>query len=530
MRSAIFVGLLILALIFSTVSSGIIKMEKADSVIGNPIVVSKGPYRDLFDPDNGLIYVASGNHFFVGGDQGNVTVVDPSKNRAIKNITEPFHHTPRVLAYDSANGKLFMVDVYSNTVTVINTTKNKIIDRISVNPITDGVVYDPANGDIYAINAGGPVSVIDGSTDKVIKNIPVGSNSMDGVFDSKNGNVYVFNLGSGSVSVIDGATNTVLTTIQGLPSPVAGAFDSANGKIYVTNYGTNTVSVIDGSTNTLVNTITVAQEGPANALFDTDNNKIYVANAGHVGGTGPAGNTLSIIDGSSDSVVDNVVIPGPSPVGLAYDPNKKDIYVTNFGSNENPGNTLTVLSTTCNAPDTIIISAIDGNGVPISNGGSTLSTTIQIAFKGIRNNIVGFQCSLDGSIFSSCSSPFTASKLKAGVEHNFKVRAVNSLGNRDATPAVFSWFVLTPAQAISDLIQLVKSMHLSEPTNSVLIPLLEAASEFLSHSSPNNAEACDELVSFTAQVQNAVQLNKITPAQAFQLLTSAQAIEKTLGC
>lgn len=89
MRSTILVGLLILVLIFSTVSSGIIRMVKADSVIGSPIVVSKAPYRDLFDPDNGLIYVA-GNHVSVGGNGGNVTVVDPSKNQAIKNITEPF--------------------------------------------------------------------------------------------------------------------------------------------------------------------------------------------------------------------------------------------------------------------------------------------------------------------------------------------------------------------------------------------------------------------------------------------------------
>lgn len=356
MRSTTFVGLLISGLIFSAVPSGIIGVAKADSVIDNPIVVSKGPYRDLFDPDNGLIYVASGNHFLVDGDAGNVTVVDPSKNLAIKNITEPFHRTPRALAYDSAHRKLFVADVYSDTVTVINTIKNKIIDTIHVGPITDGVVYNSANGYVYAINAGGPVSVINASTDKVIEEIPVGSNSIDGVFDSRNGNVYVFNLGSGSVSVIDGKTNTVLTTIDGLTSPVAGAFDSANGKIYVTNYGTNTVSVIDGSSNKVVNTITVAHRGPANALFDPNNNRIYIAIAGHVGGSGPPGNTLSVIDGSNDSVVDNIVIPGPSPAGLAYDARNRNIYVTNFGSNDEPGNTVTVLSTTSasNASDTII--------------------------------------------------------------------------------------------------------------------------------------------------------------------------------
>jgi YVTN family beta-propeller protein len=195
--------------------SGMIRMAKADSVIGNPIDVSKGPYKDLFDPDNGLVYVASGNHFSVGGDAGNVTVIDPSKNRAILNITEPFGHTPRELAYDSANGKLFVADVYSNTVSVVDTSKNKIIDTIPSGSITDGVVYDSANGNVYAINAGSPVSVINGTTDKVIATVTVGSNSLDGVFDPANGDIYVFNQGSGSVSVINGATNSVITTITG---------------------------------------------------------------------------------------------------------------------------------------------------------------------------------------------------------------------------------------------------------------------------------------------------------------------------
>lgn len=113
MKQAILVGLLILSLILSGLSLGMVRIAMADSVIGNPIVVSKGPYKDLFNPDNGDVYTASGNHFSVGGDRGNVTVIDPSKNRAIVNITEPFGHTPRELAYDSANGKLFVADVYS---------------------------------------------------------------------------------------------------------------------------------------------------------------------------------------------------------------------------------------------------------------------------------------------------------------------------------------------------------------------------------------------------------------------------------
>ena len=63
-----------------------------------------------------------------------------------------------------------------------------------------------------------------------------------------------------------------------------------------------------------------------------------------------------------------------------------------------------------------------------------------------------------------CSSPFTANKLQDGVQHNFKVRAVNSFGDKDATPASLSWFILTPVQAIKNLINIVKSIHLNVNT------------------------------------------------------------------
>jgi YVTN family beta-propeller protein len=528
MKNAITAALLIIVLSLTAITSGLLKTAFADSVVGNPIPVSVGPYNDLFDPDNHVLYVASGNHFSVGGDAGNVTVINTTNNRPITNITEPFHHTPRDLAYDPVDKKLFVADVYSNTVTVINTTSNTVIDSVPAGSITDGVVYDSSNGDVYAINAGSPVTVIKASDDHVIGSITVGSNSLGGVFDPANGEVYVFNQNSGSVSVINGATNTVLTTIHGLPSPVAGAYDSANGKIYVANYDSGGVSIIDTSSNALVNTVP-GNGGLAGSLFDPDNNLIYVSDQGHQFG-GSAGNTLLVVSGTNDTLLGSVVIPGPSPVGMAYNPNSHNIYVTNFGSNENPGNTVTRVSTTSNVPDTIITSAVDDSGAVVANGGATLSTSIHITFEGIGDNIVGFQCSLDGSTFSSCTSPFIANQLKAGVRHVFEVRAVNSLGNKDATPATFKWFVLTPAQGIENLISLVKSLHLGHGIQNALVVRLNAASQFLDHKPMIKAGACAEMSGFIQQVQGLARSGQITLSDALQLMNSAQAIRNALGC
>jgi hypothetical protein len=55
-----------------------------------------------------------------------------------------------------------------------------------------------------------------------------------------------------------------------------------------------------------------------------------------------------------------------------------------------------------------------------------------------------FQCKLDGKRFRSCRSPFTTKALTFGA-HTFRVRAVDSDGLTDPTPAVYRFTVLRPA-------------------------------------------------------------------------------------
>ena len=54
-----------------------------------------------------------------------------------------------------------------------------------------------------------------------------------------------------------------------------------------------------------------------------------------------------------------------------------------------------------------------------------------------------FECSLDGSAFASCSSPKEYQNLGTGA-HEFQVRALDAVGNADATPASRSWTVEPP--------------------------------------------------------------------------------------
>lgn len=57
-----------------------------------------------------------------------------------------------------------------------------------------------------------------------------------------------------------------------------------------------------------------------------------------------------------------------------------------------------------------------------------------------------FECSLDGAAFEACDSPKRYSGLNDG-QHTFRARAVDSVGNADATPSVRSWRINTAPQA-----------------------------------------------------------------------------------
>lgn len=64
------------------------------------------------------------------------------------------------------------------------------------------------------------------------------------------------------------------------------------------------------------------------------------------------------------------------------------------------------------------------------------------AFSGADSGsgVAGFECNLDGSGFSPCSSGITYTGLADG-PHTFAVRAVDAVGNRDASPAPATWAI-----------------------------------------------------------------------------------------
>lgn len=75
--------------------------------------------------------------------------------------------------------------------------------------------------------------------------------------------------------------------------------------------------------------------------------------------------------------------------------------------------------------------------------GTTTETVANFAFAASEAE-AAFECRLDGSDWSNCTSPKTYVSLADG-QHTFTVRATDAAGNTDATPATRTWTIDTKA-------------------------------------------------------------------------------------
>ncbi|QJR10957.1 hypothetical protein DSM104443_02027 [Usitatibacter rugosus] len=83
-----------------------------------------------------------------------------------------------------------------------------------------------------------------------------------------------------------------------------------------------------------------------------------------------------------------------------------------------------------------------GTGITSFPPAASNSTSASFSFS--ASETATFQCKLDGASFAACTSPKSYSGLSQA-SHTFQVRATDSLGNVDATPASYSWIVDTSA-------------------------------------------------------------------------------------
>jgi hypothetical protein len=212
-------------------------------------------------------------------------------------------------------------------------------------------------------------------------------------------------------------------------------------------------------------------------------------------------------------------------------------------NSQTPAITATIVNTVpsdTSPPNTSITSAVDGNNAVLSlanpSASATVSKKVTITFTGTDNvGIAGFQCSLDGKPFVSCTSPITSNNLAFGT-HTFKVKAIDTAGNADPTPASFTWIVLTSAQGIEKLKSFVTGMQdVSSNSKASFNARLDGALKYLTDSSTaNDRGSCSQLDGFIRTANAYARVGNISTQQANQIIQtlpySAQAIKASLGC
>jgi YVTN family beta-propeller protein len=155
--------------------------------------------------------------------------------------------------------------------------------NISVEESPVGIAVNPTASWIYVTNLDSrSISVIDGISNSVAETIRFGEGGIPYglAVNPLTNRIYVTDIGSNSVHVIDGQTNKLISTVSVGMKPVNIAVNIRGNTVYVSNYDSNDISVIDGSTNQLIKNIPVDGDKPAGIAFNPISNKVYVSNIG----------------------------------------------------------------------------------------------------------------------------------------------------------------------------------------------------------------------------------------------------------
>ncbi len=247
------------------------------------------PLNAVMSPNGKVLYMI--NH---AGDE--VTVVNTSSYSAITNIVFPYPIGAASGLTTSADGRFVYIDVNGpkGNLSVIDTSTYKIIKNITVGAGTDGVAVTPNGMSVYVANYGdNTVSVVDTSTFSTIATIPVGIEP-EGIAITPNGKLaYVADYGAKAVSVINTSSNKVLYTVTSLGGNPEGIAITPNGKLAYVSISGSVIVVINTTTNSIITTI--GTSGAGVIAITPDGKFVYTITLG--------GSAFSVINTSSNQVI-----------------------------------------------------------------------------------------------------------------------------------------------------------------------------------------------------------------------------------
>jgi YVTN family beta-propeller protein len=272
------------------------------------------PDTGVYSPVSGDLYVPDfGAELF-----WNISVLNVSSD--VRTVI-PTGEGPITPAYDPENGYLYVPNLLTNNLTIINTHTNAPVGTIgnlsfagflTEQLIVQSPVYDPLTEEVYVPNGGNTtLSVINGTTFE--GNISVGAGPNTPAV-APNGDIYVplaLNeyANNGTVAVVNPRTDKVVADVATGYGPDTPVYDPANGEMYVANSDSNNVTIINTTSNVWVEAVNVPST-PTSPAFDPANDELFFPNYWMLDGV-PAGfNVTAVAGGPTTSVaVDESGLP-----------------------------------------------------------------------------------------------------------------------------------------------------------------------------------------------------------------------------
>ena len=238
--------------------------------------------------------------------------------------TVPVGGSPRGLAWNSTNDRVYVANSGSRSVSVIDGPTNVVTKTISVGEAPYRVLWHPQRNKAYvADSAAGRVYVIDGQVNVVEDSIDVGTVPRAICWNEIDDKLYTANYLDNTVSVIDLTLGSVVATITTGGRPQALCWNPAANKVYAACYQTNQISIIDGARDSLLTNLAVGF-GPCALVADPATNLVYAAIQNS--------DSVTVIDGDSNTELGSVgVDAGPS--ALAWSASSEKAYSANRTAN-----------------------------------------------------------------------------------------------------------------------------------------------------------------------------------------------------
>src|SRR5919199_841213 len=265
------------------------------------------------DPSAGMLYIAN-------PQSNSISVVDLTKNSILKNIT--LGTVPYDIKLSEDQLTLYVTDMHSGTISTINTTSNELIKQIptGVHPISDIAIV---NGTLYVADASSGKILLINKDDTIANTISVGSRPRDMEMRPDGQVIYVANEG-GSISVVDLKLNKTIKEIDSEDTPEGLSFTKDGSKLFFVNTKGGTLSVVDTREIELINEIPVGY-GPYGIALGADGDLMYVSNTRE--------NDVSVINTTSTRVIAIFPSGGTGPHQIVA--RKPDIDIIRTADNYN---------------------------------------------------------------------------------------------------------------------------------------------------------------------------------------------------